>query len=93
MYLYDGKSVSHDEIYCSAQESHFNRDHYEYKSVLIKTENIVTDTGKNYPKIELTYVLVSDKNPSEIGLRAIFFRDEHGDIISRVRDDSNVGFT
>ena len=93
MDLYDGKSVSHDEIYCGAQGAHFNRNHYEYKSVLIKTENIVIDTGKTYPKIELTYVLVSDENPSEIGLRSIFFSDEHGDIIFRVWDDSNVGFT
>ncbi len=91
--LYDGKSVSHDKIYCNAQGSHFNIDHYEYKSVLIETKNIVTDTGKTYPKIELTYVLVSDKNPSEIWIVAIYFSDKHGDVIFRIFDDSNIGFT
>ncbi len=84
MNYYEGQSVSHDEPRCSACSSHFNRDHYEYKSVLIKTENIVTDTGKTYPKIELIYVLVSDEDPSKIGLVSIYFSDENGNVILRV---------
>lgn len=71
---YEGKSTSHDDVRSGISESHFNKDHYEYKSIRTVMDNIMTDNDKAY-MIEFIYVLVDEEDETQIGLDTLFLRD------------------
>lgn len=74
MNCYEGKSTSHDDVRSGISEAHFNKDHYEYKSIRTVMDNITTDNDKAY-MIEFIYVLVDEKDETQIGLDKLFLRD------------------
>jgi len=72
--VYEGKSISHNDIRSGIYQKSSKDGQYEYKSIRVVLENVVTDNDKTY-NIEMIYVLVNEKDTAQIGISKIFLRD------------------
>lgn len=90
MTFYEGKSNSYDDVRNGIRRADFRKDHYVYKSIRTVMGNIITDNNKTYT-IELEYILVDDKDETNIGLSKLFVRDFYDPIKNRclVGDDGD----
>lgn len=74
--VYEGKSISHNDIRSGIYQNSSKDGHYEYKSIRVVSENIVTDNDKTYT-IEMIYVLINEKDNTQTGISKIFLRDSY----------------
>lgn len=74
MIFYEGKSNSHDDVSNEIRRADFRKDHYAYKSIRTVIDNVITDNNKTY-MIECVYILVDDKDETNIGLSKLFIND------------------
>lgn len=91
MDYYEGKSVSHDEVYKEEGSAAFQDHHYTYRSVWFGMNEIVTDKNKTY-RIEVRYIVVNDDD-SRIGLYKIFFKDDRGVSVLVIDPDGGKNIT
>lgn len=80
--FYKGKSVSHNEVRRNEASTESRDGRYVFKILEIDVHQILTDENETY-NLEFYYGVVDDKNPSNIGILKLWFRDEEGRLALR----------
>lgn len=75
--FYKGKSISHNDVRRNEASTESRDGRYVFKILEIDVHQILTDENETY-NLEFYYGVVDDKNPSNIGILKLWFRDEEG---------------